>query len=288
MWRITCRSLSHLSAIGFHSTFGIAPGPGARTVVEGGCRRIKTKDSGRPRATRPAHCSQWTRELLSNLSKVASSASMSCQRPPVPNWMCFSFASTNFFCRRAKLRHIRSMALWLIWVKVWIVLNGTLESISSRAIDCTCSECPSPLLVVVNNGCRCWGVTKHWHFLALHLSGLPSSFTVPPVRMPVGNCSCFCTRTMACVKVSRVIGFRDGWMPQVATISGFGVGGAVFGAALWITGAKEMVASPCCSFTSPCTWSSMLERDESNRDASNLLSLDEKASEMLFQGSAKL
>ena len=98
------RSLSNRSASGFQSTLRIAPGPGARVVVRGGFNRTKTNDSGRPRATSPAHCSQCTRESFMSLSNVASSASTSCQQPFLPRWISFSFFSTKFLRRKTKLR----------------------------------------------------------------------------------------------------------------------------------------------------------------------------------------
>ena len=54
----------------------------ALAVVGGGVRRVRTNVSGRPRATRPAHCSQCAMESSTVLSNVASSASMSCQCGP--------------------------------------------------------------------------------------------------------------------------------------------------------------------------------------------------------------
>ena len=60
----------------------------------------------------------------------------------------------------------------------------------------------------------------------------------PPRQRPDGKDICFCTRRMACVNTSRVIGFLDGCMSHVVTMSGRGGGGGP------INGAKEMVAPP--------------------------------------------
>ena len=164
----------------------MAPGPGALAVVGGGVRRVRTNVFGRPRATRPAHCSQCAMESSTVLSNVASSASMSCQCGPWPNEILPSFDSTCLFRTKTKLRHIRSKALWFILVRMWIVLKGTLEISSNKAIACTCRECPSGSRVAVNNGCRCWGVTNFWQPLRLQrCRGRPLSRSCSLPKMPL-------------------------------------------------------------------------------------------------------
>jgi hypothetical protein len=59
-----------------------------------------------------------------------------------------------------------------------------------------------------------------------------------------------------------VIGRLEEWISQVATISGFGVGGAARGGAaafICTSGEREIIASPfCVNATFPCTASSMV------------------------------
>ena len=91
-----------------HSTFRIAPGPGALFTVILGVNLRRMRDSGRPLRTIPAHCSHMVVESLDLikclnsrdleiffLSKVASSASTSCQAVPLPNKISRSFFSTK-------------------------------------------------------------------------------------------------------------------------------------------------------------------------------------------------
>ena len=87
---------------------------------------------------------------------------------------------------KTKLRHTRSKALWFILVRMWIVLKGTLEISSNKAIACTCRECPSGPRVAVNNGCRRWGVTNFWQPWRLQRRrGRPLSRSCSLPKMPL-------------------------------------------------------------------------------------------------------
>ena len=106
---------------GLHSTFLIAPGPGALLGDILGCNLWSNSVSGRPRWTIPDHCSQITGLLLSSarsfrsvLLKVASSASLSAQVLPLPNTISFSFSSTQAFRSCIKRFSMSSMTLWLV------------------------------------------------------------------------------------------------------------------------------------------------------------------------------
>ena len=108
------RSLSHFPSGLVNSTWTWCPVRGRRWLQadqDQGLRATAGNNAG-------SWFPQWAREPFVILSNVASSASMSCQRPPLPNWISFSFASTKCFRRKAKLFRMRSNALWSILVKI--------------------------------------------------------------------------------------------------------------------------------------------------------------------------
>ena len=103
-------------ATGFQSRLVIGPGPGDRLAVVLGESLKSTSVSGRPRSTRPPHCSQralfWS--ISTSLPTSTSSASTSTHFWLLPNLMAFSFFRTCWSRASSRFLKMRSTGLWFI------------------------------------------------------------------------------------------------------------------------------------------------------------------------------
>ena len=148
---MTRLSLSHVLAEGLHSTFPMAPGPGARTSNILGSRRRSTNVSGWPRFTKQRNSlKQWAQPCFQLPDHQRQS-----HRPPHRStwherqrWPPFP---------SSPLRSIAKSSLALTPRSRWLAACGMLL-ICKRSVACFCNGIHSVPRQSVKSGCR-WPVT---------------------------------------------------------------------------------------------------------------------------------